>query len=176
MEKYVYMFEEGKAGMKDILGGKGANLAEMTRIGLPVPPGFTVTTKACNKYYSDWGNRLSPELTEELFMSVGKLEKITGKTFGDVDNPLLISVRSGAAVSMPGMMYTILNLGLNDISVIGLARSTKNERFAYDSYRRFIQMFGDVVCQIENTSLMASLIWLRRRRAPSLIPIWTRRL
>ncbi len=164
MEKYVYMFEEGKAGMKDILGGKGANLAEMTRIGLPVPPGFTVTTKACNKYYSDWGNRLSPELTEELFMSVGKLEKITGKTFGDVDNPLLVSVRSGAAVSMPGMMDTILNLGLNDISVIGLARSTKNERFAYDSYRRFIQMFGDVVCQIEKYKFDGILDMVKKKK------------
>ncbi|MDD2574263.1 MAG: pyruvate, phosphate dikinase [Bacillota bacterium] len=164
MDKYVYMFEEGKAGMKDLLGGKGANLAEMTRIGLPVPPGFTVTTEACNKYYSGWENQLSPGLTEELFTCVRNLEKITDKTFGDIQNPLLVSVRSGAVISMPGMMDTILNLGLNDRSVTGLARSTGNERFAYDSYRRFIQMFGDVVCQIEKYKFEAILDLVKEKR------------
>ncbi len=149
MGKYVYMFNEGKADMKNLLGGKGANLAEMTRIGLPVPPGFTVTSKACNKYYSQWENELPSWLVEEMFTCVRGLEKIIGKTFGDAKHPLLVSVRSGAAVSMPGMMDTILNLGLNDKSVIGLAKSTENERFAFDSYRRFIQMFSDVVCSIE---------------------------
>jgi pyruvate,orthophosphate dikinase len=149
MEKYVYMFEQGKADMKSLLGGKGANLAEMTRIGLPVPPGFTVTTEACNNYYSKWNQDLSPQLVEQLFGSIKKLEGITGKRFGDEQNPLLVSVRSGAAISMPGMMDTILNLGLNDRSVIGLSRLTGNERFAFDCYRRFIQMFGDVVTHID---------------------------
>ena len=149
VSKYVYMFQEGNAGMKEILGGKGANLAEMTRIGLPIPPGFTVTTEACNKYYSQWDNKLSNQLVEELSTNLKKLEGITGRRFGDKQNPLLVSVRSGSVISMPGMMDTILNLGLNDGSVIGLASSTNNERFAYDSYRRFIQMFGDVVCHIE---------------------------
>ncbi len=149
MGKYVYMFNEGEAGMKDLLGGKGANLAEMTRIGLPVPPGFIVTTEACNKYYSQWGHELPLELVEEMFTCIRGLENVIGKTFGDAEDPLLVSVRSGAAVSMPGMMDTILNLGLNDKSVTGLAGATKNERFAYDSYRRFIQMFSDVVYNIE---------------------------
>jgi pyruvate,orthophosphate dikinase len=164
MVKYVYMFREGEAGMKDLLGGKGANLAEMTRIGLPVPPGFTVTTKACNSFYSEWGNRLSPQLEDELFTYMAELENITGKKFGDEKNPLLVSVRSGAAISMPGMMDTILNLGLNDRSVEGLARSTANERFAYDSYRRFIQMFGDVVSQIEKYKFEAILDMVKDKK------------
>lgn len=164
MGKYVYMFQEGEAGMKDLLGGKGANLAEMTRIDLPVPPGFTVTTKACNKYHSQWEKELPMELEEEIFACVHKLEKDTGKIFGDIQNPLLISVRSGAAVSMPGMMDTILNLGLNDKSVTGLAKSTGNERFAYDSYRRFIQMFSDVVYSIEKYKFDTILDMVKKKK------------
>ncbi|ABR49159.1 pyruvate, phosphate dikinase [Alkaliphilus metalliredigens QYMF] len=148
MMKYVYSFNEGDQSMKGLLGGKGANLAEMTRIGLPVPPGFTVTTETCNEYYTK-GEKLWPELETEIFQQLAYIEEVTGKKFGDHHRPLLVSVRSGAVVSMPGMMDTILNLGLNDASVIGMAAATKNERFAYDSYRRFIQMFGDVVLGIE---------------------------
>ncbi|KRQ86642.1 Pyruvate, phosphate dikinase [Caloramator mitchellensis] len=146
--KYVYLFNEGNASMKNLLGGKGANLAEMTNIGLPVPPGFTVTTEACTRYYED-GQRIADEIVEEIFETLHKLEGITGKKFGDPSNPLLVSVRSGARASMPGMMDTILNLGLNDETVEGMAKLTNNERFAYDSYRRFITMFSDVVMQIE---------------------------
>jgi len=149
MDKFVYMFEEGNAGMKSLLGGKGANLAEMTKIGLPVPQGFTVTTEACNYYSAEWDKKLPDYLIDEIFESMKKLEDITDKSFGDMEQPLLVSVRSGAVISMPGMMDTVLNLGLNDQSVLGLAASTDNERFAYDSYRRFIQMFGDVVTHIE---------------------------
>ena len=147
MIKYAYSFNEGNKEMKTLLGGKGANLAEMTKIGLPVPPGFTVTTEACNKYYEDQ-KQIRQEIIDELFQYLQKLEEKTQKVFGDINNPLLVSVRSGAVFSMPGMMDTILNLGLNDESVEGLARVTGNERFAYDSYRRFIQMFGDVVLDI----------------------------
>ncbi|CCC58163.1 Pyruvate,phosphate dikinase [Caloramator australicus RC3] len=134
--------------MKNLLGGKGANLAEMTNIGLPVPPGFTVTTEACTRYYED-GQKIADEIVEEIFETLHKLENITGKKFGDPSNPLLVSVRSGARASMPGMMDTILNLGLNDETVEGIAKLTNNERFAYDSYRRFITMFSDVVMQID---------------------------
>ncbi len=148
-KKYVYMFSEGNAQMKDLLGGKGANLAEMTSIGLPVPPGFTITTQACNFFY-ETGEKLSQEVVEEIYTYLEKLEEKAGKVFGDKKNPLLVSVRSGAKISMPGMMDTILNLGLNDETVLGLAQRTQNERFAYDSYRRFIQMFGDVVLKIES--------------------------
>ncbi|AFM01891.1 pyruvate phosphate dikinase [Desulfitobacterium dehalogenans ATCC 51507] len=148
-KKFVYLFREGQASMRDLLGGKGANLAEMTNIGLPVPPGFTITTEACNDYYA--GGRNFPEgLWEQIGPALADIENATGKTFGDKDNPLLVSVRSGAKFSMPGMMDTILNLGLNDDTVEGLATSTQNERFAYDSYRRFIQMFGDVVLEVEH--------------------------
>jgi len=147
MEKYVYSFNEGSKDMKNLLGGKGANLAEMTKIGLPVPFGFTVTTDACFKYYED-GRMVNDDIKAQIFEKLQELESVMGKTFGDVENPLLVSVRSGAPISMPGMMDTILNLGLNDDSVIGLAAKTGNERFAYDSYRRFIQMFGDVVLEI----------------------------
>lgn len=146
-KKYVYMFSEGDASMRNLLGGKGANLAEMTKMGLPIPQGFTVTTEACNKYYED-GEVIADEVVEQIKASLAKLEEIAGKKFGDSKNPLLVSVRSGARVSMPGMMDTILNLGLNDISVEGIAESTQNPRFAYDSYRRFIQMFSDVVMEI----------------------------
>ena len=147
-KKYVYLFSEGNAGMRNLLGGKGANLAEMTTLNIPVPKGFTVTTEACNKYYED-GKQISPEIMEQINTSVKELEKLTGKTFGSTTNPLLVSVRSGARVSMPGMMDTILNLGLNDEAVEAMAKLTNNPRFAYDSYRRFIQMFSDVVMGIE---------------------------
>ena len=145
--KYVYLFKEGNASMRNLLGGKGANLAEMTSLGLPVPQGFTVTTEACTKYYED-GKQISDEIMAQVKEALKETEKINGKKFGDLENPFLVSVRSGARVSMPGMMDTILNLGLNDVAVKGLANLTQNERFAYDSYRRFIQMFSDVVMEI----------------------------
>ena len=150
MAKLVYSFNEGSKDMRSLLGGKGANLAEMTKIGLPVPFGFTVTTEACNKYYED-GEKLDEKLVEDIYEKMAELETVTGKKFGNPDNPLLVSVRSGAVFSMPGMMDTILNLGLNDETAEGLARLTDNERFAYDSYRRFIQMFGDVVMEISKS-------------------------
>ncbi len=146
--KYVYLFSEGNAQMRNLLGGKGANLAEMTGLGLPVPFGFTITTEACTRYYED-GKHVGDDIQEQIFKAVEELEKVAGKTFGDVKNPFLVSVRSGARASMPGMMDTILNLGLNDETVVGLAALTNNERFAYDSYRRFIQMFSDVVMEVE---------------------------
>ena len=142
--KYVYAFEEGKKEMRNLLGGKGANLAEMTNIGMPVPRGFTVTTEACTKYYED-GKVISKEIEDEIFSKLSELESKTGKKMGDMNNPLLVSVRSGARASMPGMMDTVLNLGLNDEVCKGFAVATNNKRFAYDSYRRFIQMFADVV-------------------------------
>ena len=144
MTKYVYAFKEGNKDMRNLLGGKGANLAEMTGIGLPVPRGFTVTTEACIKYYDD-GEDISKEIKEEILNHLSDLEKETGKVFGDSENPLLVSVRSGARASMPGMMDTVLNLGLNDEVAKGFAKTTNNARFVYDSYRRFIQMFADVV-------------------------------
>ncbi|WP_071133067.1 pyruvate, phosphate dikinase [Alterileibacterium massiliense] len=147
MEKFVYSFNEGSQDMKNLLGGKGAGLAEMTKIGLPVPFGFTITTSAC-KIYSDKG-KLDDEIIKDVYAHLEELEQVAGKKFGDDKNPLLVSVRSGAPISMPGMMDTILNLGLNDVSVEGLAKKTENDRFAYDSYRRFIQMFGDVVMEID---------------------------
>ena len=147
MAKWVYLFEEGSADMKNLLGGKGANLAEMTRLGLPIPQGFTVTTEACTDYY-DQGKKISQEIEGQIFEALEGLEKKQGKKFGDTENPLLVSVRSGARASMPGMMDTILNLGLTDVAVEGFARKTGNPRFAYDSYRRFIQMFSDVVMEI----------------------------
>ncbi|MBN1067134.1 pyruvate, phosphate dikinase [Clostridium botulinum] len=148
-KKYVYLFSEGNASMKNLLGGKGANLAEMTNLGIPVPYGFTVTTEACNKYYED-GKAISDEVIKEIYNSLQKLESVSGKEFGSNENPLLVSVRSGARTSMPGMMDTILNLGLNDEVVESMAKLTNNPRFAYDSYRRFVQMFSDVVMGIEN--------------------------
>jgi len=147
LKKYVYAFEEGKKEMKSLLGGKGANLAEMSKIGLPVPPGFTITTEACI-HYIEIGEKLEDSLKESIFEHLSDLEDAIGKDFGDVNDPLLVSVRSGAVISMPGMMDTILNLGLNDKSVEGLAKKTSNPRFAYDSYRRLIQMFGNVVLGI----------------------------
>ncbi len=147
MVKWVYSFEEGSADMRNLLGGKGANLAEMTNLGLPIPQGFTVTTEACTDYYAK-GKQISDEIREQIFTALSQLEEKQGKKFGDTDNPLLVSVRSGARASMPGMMDTILNLGLNDVAVEGFAERTGNPRFAYDSYRRFIQMFSDVVMEI----------------------------
>ena len=147
MEKYVYEFSEGNGSMRELLGGKGANLAEMSNLGMPVPQGFTVTTEACTRYYSD-GRVIAPEIEAEIMEHLAKLEEKTGKKFGDTANPLLVSVRSGARASMPGMMDTILNLGLNDVAVEGFAKKTGNPRFAYDSYRRFIQMFSDVVMEL----------------------------
>ncbi len=147
MAKWVYLFEEGNADMRNLLGGKGANLAEMTNLGLPIPQGFTVTTEACTDYYNN-GRAISAEIREQIFEALAGLEQKQGKKFGDTENPLLVSVRSGARASMPGMMDTILNLGLNDVAVEGFAKKTGNPRFAYDSYRRFIQMFSDVVMEI----------------------------
>ena len=145
--KYVYLFTEGSKDMRNLLGGKGANLAEMTNLGLPIPQGFTVTTEACTEYYNN-GKSISEEIEGQIFTALSELEKIQGKKFGDNSDPLLVSVRSGARASMPGMMDTILNLGLNDVAVEGFAEKTNNPRFAYDSYRRFIQMYSDVVMEV----------------------------
>ena len=154
--KYVYAFKEGNANMRNLLGGKGANLAEMTNLGLPIPQGFTVTTEACTEYYN-CGKKISSEIEKQIFDALAELEKVRGKKFGDVNDPLLVSVRSGARASMPGMMDTILNLGLNDESVLGFAKKTNNPRFAYDSYRRFIQMYSDVVMEV-NKSFFEKII------------------
>lgn len=156
MTKFVYLFNEGNAEMKNLLGGKGANLAEMTNLGLPIPQGFTVTTEACTDYYNS-GKKITDEIKNQIFEALAKLEEEQGKKFGDESNPLLVSVRSGARVSMPGMMDTILNLGLNDVSVEGFAKKTGNARFAYDSYRRFIQMYSDVVMEV-NKSFFEKII------------------
>jgi len=145
--KWVYYFREGNAGMRNLLGGKGANLAEMTNLGLPIPQGFTITTEACTDYYTS-GKKITEEIQGQIFAALKWLEKENSRTFGDTEKPLLVSVRSGARASMPGMMDTILNLGLNDVSVEGFAKETGNARFAYDSYRRFIQMFSDVVMEV----------------------------
>ena len=147
MKKYVYLFKEGNGSMRELLGGKGANLAEMTSLGMPVPQGFTITTEACTKYYDD-GERISPEIEAQIYEYIGKLEEITGKKFGDRENPLLVSVRSGARASMPGMMDTILNLGLNEEVVNVIAEKSNNPRWAWDCYRRFIQMYSDVVMEV----------------------------
>lgn len=146
-KKWVYLFKEGNADMRNLLGGKGANLAEMTNLGMPIPQGFTVTTEACTDYYNS-GKKITDEIQGQIFEALKWLEGVQGKTFGDNSDPLLVSVRSGARASMPGMMDTILNLGLNDVSVEGFANKTGNPRFAYDSYRRFIQMFSDVVMEV----------------------------
>ena len=151
MSKYVYLFKEGDQSMRNLLGGKGANLAEMSRLGLPVPQGFTVTTEACNAYY-DAGKTISQDIIDQIFEALAATEKESGKRFGDSEEPFLVSVRSGSRASMPGMMDTILNLGLNNVSVEGLAKKTNNPRFAYDSYRRFIQMFSDVVMDIPKSN------------------------
>ncbi|OPZ69886.1 MAG: Pyruvate, phosphate dikinase [Firmicutes bacterium ADurb.Bin467] len=161
--KYVYLFSEGNAGMRDLLGGKGANLAEMTNLGLPVPQGFTITTEACTSYYNN-GKVIVPEILEQIEEALKKAEGICGKKFGDIENPFLVSVRSGARASMPGMMDTILNLGLNDVSVVGLSNLTQNERFAYDSYRRFIQMFSDVVMEIPKSKFEKILDGVKEKK------------
>ena len=154
MTKFVYLFKEADASMRNLLGGKGANLAEMTRLGMPVPQGFTVSTEACTKYYED-GRRINDDIVQQIYDALKETEKIAGKKFGDNENPFLVSVRSGARASMPGMMDTILNLGLNDVAVEGLAKQTNNPRFAYDSYRRFITMFSDVVMEIPKSNFEA---------------------
>lgn len=155
-EKRVYTFgngkAEGKADMRNLLGGKGANLAEMNLIGVPVPPGFTITTDVCNEYFEKGKETVVSLLRDEVIASVHHIEGLMNSKFGDIENPLLVSVRSGARASMPGMMDTILNLGLNDEVVRGLAKKTGNERFAYDSYRRFVQMYGDVVLGMKPAS------------------------
>ena len=146
-KKYCYLFSEGNANMRELLGGKGANLAEMTNIGLPVPQGFTITTEACTQYYED-NREINPEIMAEINEYIVKMEEITGKKFGDKENPLLVSVRSGARASMPGMMDTILNLGLNEEVVETIAAQSGNPRWAWDCYRRFIQMYSDVVMEV----------------------------
>jgi len=151
MAKWVYSFgdgkAEGRADMRNLLGGKGANLAEMSSLGLPVPPGFTITTEVCTWYYAN-NNAYPPELKDEVDKALESVEQVVGLTFGDANNPLLVSVRSGARASMPGMMDTVLNLGLNDRTVLGLGKSSGDERFAWDSYRRFIQMYSNVVLDV----------------------------
>ncbi|MDD5899005.1 MAG: pyruvate, phosphate dikinase [Clostridia bacterium] len=156
MTKYVYLFKEGNASMRELLGGKGANLAEMTGLGMPVPQGFTVTTEACTRYYTD-GKVIGQDIVDQIFAALAETEKVEGKKFGDEENPFLVSVRSGARASMPGMMDTILNLGLTDKAVVGLAKLTNNEHFAYDAYRRFIAMFSDVVMEIPKSKFEAVL-------------------
>ncbi|MBC8536086.1 pyruvate, phosphate dikinase [Feifania hominis] len=165
--KYVYLFSEGNGSMRELLGGKGANLAEMTNLGMPVPQGFTVTTEACTKYYED-GRQINAEIEAEIYEYLAKMEQICGKKFGDVKNPLLVSVRSGARASMPGMMDTILNLGLNDTVVEGLAELTGNPRFAYDSYRRFIQMFSDVVMEVPKKNFEVIIDELKEKKGVKL--------
>ena len=166
-KKFVYAFSEGNAKMRELLGGKGANLAEMTVLGLPVPQGFTITTEACTQYYED-NQQISPEIEAQIFEYLGELEKLTGKKFGDLNNPLLVSVRSGARASMPGMMDTILNLGLNDEVVKGFAKLTNNERFAYDSYRRFIQMYSDVVMEVPKHNFEAIIDQMKEAKGVKL--------
>ncbi len=163
MTKWVYLFKEGKADMKNLLGGKGANLAEMTNLGLPIPQGFTVTTEACTDYYNS-GKNIREEIKDQIFASLKILEEQQGKKFGDTESPLLVSVRSGARASMPGMMDTILNLGLTDVAVEGFAKKTGNPRFAYDSYRRFIQMFSDVVMEISKSKFERVLDEIKEKK------------
>src|SRR5438132_9306778 len=159
-QKWVYLFADGKAegnaDMRALLGGKGAGLAEMTNAGLPVPPGFTITTEACNAYFAS-NKRLPPGLWEQVEKGLAAIEKAAGKKLGDAKNPLLVSVRSGAAMSMPGMMDTVLNLGLNDETRAGLEKLTKNPRFAWDAYRRFISMFGRIVLDIDGAKFEHAL-------------------
>ena len=167
MSKYVYLFKEGNGSMRELLGGKGANLAEMTNLGLPVPDGFTITTEACNSYYEN-GKELSEEIVKQIFEALETTENKLGKKLGDTENPLLVSVRSGARASMPGMMDTILNLGLNDITVESVARLTGNRRFAFDSYRRFIQMFSDVVMGLEKSEFEKIMDGIKEERGVKL--------
>ena len=166
-KKYVYMFSEGSGQMRELLGGKGANLAEMTNLGMPVPQGFTISTEACTRYYDD-GRQLAPDIQKEIMGYVEKLEALTGKKFGDIENPLLVSVRSGARASMPGMMDTILNLGLNDAVAESMVKLTGNPRFVYDAYRRFIQMFSDVVMELDRGQFEARLTEMKKSRGVKL--------
>ncbi|MBC8107269.1 MAG: pyruvate, phosphate dikinase, partial [Anaerolineae bacterium] len=170
-KKRVYFFGAGKAeggaDLKDLLGGKGANLADMTSIGLPVPPGFTITTESC-KEYNDLGQKLPRGLMDEVRTNLAKVEKAAGKKFGDPKNPLLVAVRSGAKMSMPGMMDTVLNIGLNDVVVAGLANLTGDERFAYDSYRRLINMFGDTVMGVDHEHFEHELSAVKNSRGVKL--------
>lgn len=161
--KYLYLFTEGNADMRELLGGKGANLAEMTNLGMPVPQGFTIITEACNRYYDD-GRTIAPEIESDIIAYMAKLEEITGKKFGNAENPLLVSVRSGARASMPGMMDTILNLGINDTVAEGMIALTNNPRFVYDSYRRFIQMFSDVVMELPKSDFEKYIDQLKAER------------
>ena len=163
MHKYVYLFSEGNASMRELLGSKGANLAEMTALGIPVPQGFTISTEACTRYHED-GKKISKEIQEQIFLNLKEIEKRSGKKFGDRKNPLLMSVRSGARVSMPGMMDTILNLGLNDDVAEGLVEKTNNPRFVYDSYRRFIQMFSDVVMELPKSEFEIMIDKIKSKR------------
>ena len=162
-KKFVYLFSEGNAQMRELLGGKGANLAEMTNIGMPVPQGFTISTEACTQYYLD-GAKINPEIEAEIFEYLSKMETICGKKFGDAANPLLVSVRSGARASMPGMMDTILNLGINDVVAQSLADKSGNVRWAYDSYRRFIMMFSDVAMGYDRKKFEAVMDELKAKR------------
>jgi pyruvate,orthophosphate dikinase len=177
VKKWIYFFgagkSEGDGSWRDILGGKGAGLAEMTKIGLPVPAGFTISAEACDHYFKN-GKKHPPELKKQVALNVARLEKVTGKKLGDPQNPLLVSVRSGSARSMPGMMETILNLGLNEQSVAGLAAATKNERFAYDAYRRFVQMYSTVVMELSKDELEHRLRGLKDRlgiREDTAVPV-----
>ena len=176
--KHVYFFggkkTEGKATMKELLGGKGANLAEMSNLGMPVPAGFTITTKACQLYYQN--NKKWPQgLKEQILSNLKRLENVMNAQFGNAKKPLLVSVRSGAAASMPGMMDTILNLGLNETVIAGLTAKTGNARFAWDGYRRFIQMFGDVVMGVPHETFEHILDEKKQASAPSLIPTFQRK-
>ena len=162
-EKYVFLFEEGRKENRELLGGKGANLAEMALIGLPIPPGFTISTKACNYYLSN-SSHFPPALNREVEKALDRVEEKTGRVFGSAKNPLLVSVRSGAPVSMPGMMDSILNLGLNDKTVKGLTEHTLDRRFALDSYRRLIQMFGSVVAGIPDREFREVLMEAKGKR------------
>ncbi|MGF7237536.1 MAG: PEP/pyruvate-binding domain-containing protein, partial [Frankia sp.] len=162
MTKYVYDFHEGNKDLKDLLGGKGANLAEMTNLGLPVPPGFTITTEACRVYLGSGDE--PPALREEVSAHLVSLERVMGKQLGQADDPLLVSVRSGAKFSMPGMMDTVLNIGLNDASVLGLAKQSGSDRFAWDSYRRLLQMFGKTVLGVDGERFDEALDEAKRVR------------
>ena len=168
-KKYVYLFSEGDASMRNLLGGKGANLAEMTKLGFPVPQGFTVSTEACTRYYAD-GKKIADDIIAEIKEKLAVTEQVVGKKFGDPKNPFLVSVRSGARASMPGMMDTILNLGLTDEVTEGLAELTQNPRFAYDSYRRFIQMFSDVVMEIPKPKFEKIIDAIKAEKNVALIP------
>ena len=162
MKKFVYNFKEGNKDMRSLLGGKGANLAEMSTLGINVPSGFTITTESCNDYYEN-NMRIKPEIIKQINEQLEQLEKTMGKKLGSLENPLLVSVRSGAVFSMPGMMDTILNLGLNDETTIVLAKKNNDYKFAYDSYRRFIQMFADVVMGVEKYKFEAVLTKVREK-------------